>query len=799
MKLTKNEVINEIRRRLDTEYGVNPENATDDQYYRAAAAYLNDIIAQTRAEFNDKCGKQGVKRINYLCMEFLLGRSLKNSLYNLGLTGVFDAALSELGVKLSAIYECEPDAGLGNGGLGRLAACFMDSMASLGYAATGYSILYEYGIFRQKLVDGWQTELPDDWLPGGEVWLTPRPDEQVEVRFDGTVNDYWDEQGYRHQNYTGYHSVLAVPHDLMMVGNGGKGVAVLRLWSAVAKGFDMKAFNNGDFMSAMQQSGMAEVISKVLYPSDNLPEGKSLRLRQQYFLVSASLQDIVKKHISERHPVDALPEKAAIHINDTHPALAIPELMRILMDDCGYGWDTAMSITERTVAYTNHTVMGEALETWPEDLFRQRLPRMHQIVTEINRRYCAKLWAEKPDFDRVSRMAIISHGQVRMANLCCAVCHSVNGVSKLHTAILRDSLFKDFYQDHPERFRNVTNGIAYRRWLCQANPRLTGLISDLIGDGFKTDAHRLTDLAPYARDEGVLKRLYDIKRANKLDFSNLAAKSGLRPLNPDSIFDVQVKRLHEYKRQHMNALHVLSRYIWIKEHPNEDVTPQTFLFGAKAAPGYQTAKEIICLISAISRLCEFDPAVRDKLRVVFLEDYRVTMAEALMPAADVSEQISLAGTEASGTGNMKLMLNGAVTIGTMDGANVEIYQAVGAENILIFGMNAEEAAAKRTDYNPAELVKNDPELRALTDILKKGICDCTFSNLYDNLVNRDPYMVLADFAAYKEAQARMRAVYDDRMRFMRMSLMNIAKAGRFSSDRSIERYAADIWGAKPIK
>ncbi len=799
MKLTKNEIVNEIKRRLDTEYGVNPKTATDDQYYRAAAAYLNDIIAQNRAEFNEKCSKQGVKRINYLCMEFLLGRSLKNSLYNLGLTEVFDAALSELGVKLSAIYEREPDAGLGNGGLGRLAACFMDSLASLGYAATGYSILYEYGIFRQKLVDGWQTELPDDWLPGGEVWLLPRPDEQVEVRFDGSVNDYWDEQGYRHQNYTGYNSVLAVPHDLMMVGNQGKGVAVLRLWSAVAKGFDMQAFNSGDFMSAMQQNSMAEVISKVLYPSDNLPEGKSLRLRQQYFLVSASLQDIIKKHISEGHPIDALPEKAAIHINDTHPALAIPELMRILMDDCGYGWDTAMSITERTIAYTNHTVMSEALETWPEDLFRQRLPRMYQIVTEINRRYCAKLWAEKPDFERVSRMSIISYGQVRMANLCCAVCHSVNGVSKLHTQILRDHLFKDFYQDHPEQFKNVTNGIAYRRWLCQANPRLTDMISDLIGESFKTDAKRLSDLTPYARDEKVLNRLYDIKRANKLEFSNLVAKSGLRPLNPDSIFDVQVKRLHEYKRQHMNALHILSRYIWIKEHPNEDVIPQTFLFGAKAAPSYQTAKEIICLISAISRLCELDPAVRDKLRVVFLEDYRVTMAEALMPAADISEQISLAGTEASGTGNMKLMLNGAVTIGTMDGANVEIYSSVGAENILIFGMNTEEAVARKKDYQPAQLVKNDPELKILTDVLKKGICDCTFANIYDNLVNHDPYMVLADFASYKDAQAQMRTIYDDRMRFMQMSLMNIAKAGRFSSDRSIERYAADIWGAKPIK
>jgi len=520
-------------------------------------------------------------------------------------------------------------------------------------------------------------------------------------------------------------------------------------------------------MSAMQQSSMAEVISKVLYPSDNMPEGKSLRLRQQYFLVSASLQDIVKKHMAEGFPVDALPEKVAIHINDTHPALAIPELMRILMDDCGYGWDTAMSIAERTIAYTNHTVMSEALECWPEDLFRQRLPRIYQIVSEINRRYCAKLWAEKPDFDRVSRMSIVSYGQVRMANLCCAVCHSVNGVSKLHTEILRDHLFKDFYEDHPEQFKNVTNGIAYRRWLCQSNPRLTNLISELIGDSFKTDAHRLTDLSTYTRDENVLTRLYDIKRENKLEFSNLVAKSGMRPLNPDSIFDVQVKRLHEYKRQHMNALHILSRYLWIKEHPDEDVIPQTFLFGAKAAPGYQMAKEIISLISAISRLCELDPAVRDKLRVVFLEDYRVTLAEALMPAADISEQISLAGTEASGTGNMKLMINGAVTLGTMDGANVEIYEAVGEENIIIFGMNADEAAARKKDYKPAELVKNDLELKTLTDILKKGVCDCPFPGIYDNLVNYDPYMVLADFAAYKDAHPdvhdlqRSNAVYAD--------------------------------------
>lgn len=797
-KVTKEFIKNEITQRLDARLGSGADAATNEQYYRAAAELVVHIITQKRADFNARCleAKTNAKSVNYLCMEFLMGRSLKNSLFSLGIEGEFAAALSDMGVTADEVFDCEPDAGLGNGGLGRLAACYLDSLAALGYNATGYSILYEYGIFRQKLVEGWQTELPDNWLPGGEVWLQARPDEAVEVRFDGQVNDYWDENGFHVINHVGYTAVSALPYDMMVAGDGG--VATLRLWSARQKQFDMDSFNSGDFLSALQQNSMAEVISKVLYPADNHLEGKSLRLRQQYFLVAASVQDIVRKHVTAKHPIASLPDRAAIHINDTHPALAIPELMRILMDECGYGWEVAASITGRTVAYTNHTVMSEALETWPVELFKQRLPRIYQIVREIATRQENALRAEGVPATRIARMAVIHQGQIRMANLCCAVCHSVNGVSRLHTDILRRDVFSDFYSYSPEKFRSVTNGITFRRWLCQSNPRLSSLCDELIGDGYKKDAAQLAALSAFSRDTSVLERILAVKHQNKTDFSNVLARQGIRPPDPSSVFDVQVKRLHEYKRQLLNALHILSRYMDIKDGSAPSGRPQTFIFGAKAAPGYYMAKEIIRLISHISSLIEADPAVKDLIRVVFLEDYRVTVAEKLMPAADISEQISLAGTEASGTGNMKLMLNGAVTLGTMDGATVEIYDAVGADNIFIFGMDAQTAAARRPEYRPAALYESNAEIKRLIDTLKRGICGRSFTEIADNLCNTDQYMVLAELAAYKEAQARMRTVYDDRMRFGAMSLENTAKAGIFSSDRAIAQYAAEIWGAAPV-
>lgn len=798
-KLTVKEVSAEIEKRLTNEYGVTAEAATDEQFYRASASFITDIISQVKTEFNEKCAAARIKRVNYLSMEFLPGRSLRNSLFNLGLTEVFEEALSSLGVKLSSLCELEPDAALGNGGLGRLAACFLDTMASKGYLATGYSILYEFGIFRQKLEDGWQTELPDSWLPGGAVWLTPRPDEKTEVHFGGRVDDYWDSDGYHRVNHTGYYTVNAVPVDLMMAGYGGKGAAVLRLWKAQAADFDMLKFSSGDFYTAIRESTAAEVISKALYPYDNNAEGKSLRLRQQYFLVSASVQDIIRKHTSEGYSISRLPEQNAIHINDTHPALAVPELMRVLMDECGYGWDTAWDITRRTVSYTNHTVMNEALERWPESLFAEKIPRIRQIVAEIDRRYRAELAAEGAGSDMIERMAVIGGGQIRMANLCCAASHCVNGVSKLHTGILRDRLFADLNALHPEKLRNVTNGITYRRWLCQADPGLSSLISELIGDGFRTDAGRLEGLRAFAGDAGVLERLGRIKRENKVSFSNFASAAGAAPLDPDSIFDVQIKRLHEYKRQHLNALHILSRYLYLKDHPGEDCRPQTFIFGAKAAPGYFMAKQIISLVCAISKLIDSDPAVRGRLRVLFVEDYRVTAAEALMPAAEISEQISLAGTEASGTGNMKLMLNGAVTLGTMDGANIEICEAVGPENMIIFGMNAREAELRRPGYRPQQLLGEDPELAGLVKMLRTGICGKRFTEIADSLERADHYMALADFASYKDAQARMRAAYADRTRFLRMSLLNTAASGRFSSDRAVREYAENIWNAEPLK
>ena len=669
--------------------GVTPEEATDEQYYKAIALIVRDMMSEGRAAFSEEAAKAGTKKIYYLCMEFLMGRSLKNNLYNLNLTEVFDSVLADYGVKLENLYDCEPDAGLGNGGLGRLAACNLDGLATQGYPARGYSILYEAGIFKQKLVDGWQTELPDFWLPGGEVWLVPHEESAIEVRFEGDVMDSWDNQ-FHHVELVNYKPVQAVPYDMYVSGKDGKGISVLRLWQAKAPALDMSLFNQGDYMRAMEQNAMAEVISKVLYPADNHPEGKSLRLRQQYFLVSASIQDIVHRHLRVFGTMDNFAEKVAVHLNDTHPTLAVPELMRILLDECGYGWDDAWNIVTSAVAYTNHTVMKEALECWPEDLYKRLMPRIWQITKEIDNRFRNYVWQATNNADQVERMAIMSNGVVRMANLCVASSHSVNGVSALHSEILKDTVFHDFYTLTPNKFKNVTNGIAHRRWLCQSNPELDKLLKELIGDGFVYRADELLKLRDYKEDKTVLAELERIKTHNKERFAEQVFKNTGVKLDPTSIFDVQVKRLHEYKRQHLNALNILTEYLAIKENPNADYAPHTYIFGAKAASGYFMAKKIISFICALGDMINNDPDVRGRLKVVYCEDYNVTMAENLMPAADISEQISLAGTEASGTGNMKLMINGAVTLGTMDGANVEIFDAVVADNIFIFGMSSPE-------------------------------------------------------------------------------------------------------------
>lgn len=797
-KMTVSQAKKAISDKLSHFFGVDTKTATDEQYYKAVAMIIRDRLSQMNSDFRQEAKGQDSKEIYYLCMEFLMGRSLKNNLYNLDLTDTFKKALESFDVNLDKLYEKEPDAGLGNGGLGRLAACYLDGLATNGFQSMGYSIRYEAGIFKQKLVDGWQTELPDFWLPGGEVWLVPREERSVEVKFEGWVDESWDGD-FHHVEYKDCNTVTAVPYDMYVSGKG-KGVSRLRLWAARKPELDMGLFNSGSYIKAMEQSAMAEAISKVLYPADNTPEGKSLRLRQQYFLVSASIQDIIQRHLTRYGTLDNLPDKVAIHINDTHPTMAIPELMRIMLDECGYDWDSAWSIVTRTVAYTNHTVMKEALECWSEDLYKRLLPRIYAITKEIDNRFRAYVWGATGDADKVERMAIVSGGVVRMANLCVAGSHCVNGVSALHSEILKDTVFHDFYTITPEKFTNVTNGIAFRRWICQVNPELTSFITELIGDGFITKSDELIKLRDYKDDKQVLERLNSIKLANKEKFAAVVKKRNGIELDPTSIFDVQVKRLHEYKRQQLNVLNIIAEYQMLKANPNMEFQPRTYIFASKAAPGYFMAKKIIELIDALSKVVNNDPDIKGRIKVVFMEDYNVSLAEMLMPAADISEQISLAGTEASGTGNMKLMLNGAITLGTLDGANVEIHDAVGDDNIFIFGLKTPEVMElQKKGYNPMEYMYNNDTLKSAIEFIQAGVNGKSFGEISSSLMNVDQYMALADFADYQKAQKLSADAYQDKERFARMSLMNISGAGVFSADRSIMDYANKIWHTQPVK
>lgn len=790
----------EIEEKLSHHFSVEPSDATHEQMYTALALTLRDRMRARRVEFIRRADEQKAKQVYYMSMEFLVGRSLKNALYNLNLLDDTEAIMKTYGIKLDTLLALEPDAGLGNGGLGRLAACFLDALASSGVPAIGYSLLYEYGIFRQKLIDGWQTELPDRWLPRGKCWLLPRPERAQRVVFGGHVDEWWDDNGHHHVNHVDGTVIIAEPYDLMCAGKDGEGVSTLRLWRATANDMDMHLFNQGEYMRAMEKRAMAEVITQVLYPADNHREGKSLRLSQQYFLASASMQDLVRRHLEKHGTLDSLPDLAAVHINDTHPTLAIPELMRILIDECGYGWEKAYDIVSRTFAYTNHTVMAEALECWPEDLFRERLPRIYTIVRELHRRHLAAMTeATHGDAQKESEMAIIRYGVIRMANLCVAVCHKINGVSALHSELVKRTVFPTAYEIMPDKFTNVTNGIAHRRWLCQANPTLSAWIHHKIGDGFIYDASELARLTPYAEDAAALEEFAAIKRHNKERFARFVASQTGQTLNVDSLFDVQVKRLHEYKRQHLNAMHILHTYLALKDNPSADFTPRTYIFGAKAAPSYTLAKEIIRFICGLRDIIERDKAVRDKLKIVYVEDYRVTLAELLMPAADISEQISLAGTEASGTGNMKLMMNGALTLGTLDGANVEICDAVGEENMFLFGMRTNEVEQlRRAGYDPRALYKKNPALRRVVDAMTRGFGGEGFSDLTTALLTADTYMALADFDDYCRAQRESADLYRRRDEWARRALLNTAASGIFSADRAIADYNERIWHAKPV-
>ncbi|MBQ4135628.1 MAG: glycogen/starch/alpha-glucan phosphorylase [Clostridia bacterium] len=802
--LTKAQVKENIETKLSRYFGCSPDEASKDQMYKAVSMTIRDMLSSKRNDFKHAVNAVGSKRVYYMCMEFLLGRSLKTNLCNLGLDKTYADALKEYGIALDELYTCEPDAGLGNGGLGRLAACFMDSLASLDYPATGFSICYEYGFFKQMIVDGMQVELPDVWLPGGEVWLVPRTDRVYQVKMGGRVREEWRD-GHMEVIYDNAECIEAVPYDMMISGGDSSAVSQLRLWKARdIRNFNMSLFTQGQYARAVEESTNAETISKVLYPSDNHIEGKLLRLSQQYFMVSASCQSIIRDHMAVYGRIDNLADKVAIHINDTHPALCIPELMRILVDEYFMDWDDAWKMVTEICSYTNHTVMPEALETWNEDLFRLKLPRIYSIVKEINERFCREAWNVFPgNWNKISKMSVIGYGQVRMANLCVIGSHCINGVSKLHSDILVKSIFHDFYAMYPERFCNVTNGIAHRRWLCYSNPELAGLLDETIGTGYRHNPIELNNFAKYADDAAVLERVRAIKHNNKINFANMIHKKTGKVIDTHSMFDVQIKRLHEYKRQLLNVLNIIGLYLDIKDNPNADVQPITFLFGAKAASGYYHAKRIINLIYCLGKEIENDPIARQKLAVVFLEDYNVSLAEALVPAAEISEQISMAGKEASGTGCMKLMMNGAMTIGTLDGANVEMLAEAGKDNMYIFGLtSAEVDDLWLRGYNAQEYYIANPKLQRIVNALTVGFAGESFADIANYLTTgpgiADPYLCLADFESYRTTHAKAVNDYADKAKWNKMSLMNIAASGFFAADRSIKEYAENIWNIKPL-
>ena len=801
---TKAQLTEMIVGKLQRNFGRTVEEATDAHMFKACALVLRDIMSRHQMETVNKVWEEKQRQVHYLSLEFLMGRSLEKNAYNLGLLEPLSEALEDMGFAAGDLFESEPDAGLGNGGLGRLAACYLDSMTTQEIPATGYSICYELGLFKQKIVDGKQVELPDNWMGLGDAWLISKMDETEEVRFGGQIVDHWDEDGNNHPEHVGYTSVLAVPRDMEIAGYKTRHTNTLRLWDAKSPApVDMSLYSRGEYLKAVEQQAMAEVIAKVIYPADDHYEGKSLRLKQQYFFVSATVQSIVRKHRAQYGTLRNFHEKHAIQINDTHPTLVIPELMRILMDEEGYSWEDAWHIVTNTVCYTNHTILAEALERWPQDLIAKLLPRIWIILQEIAARYQTQLEERYPgDEGKIAYMAIIWGGEVRMANLCVAACQAVNGVSALHSDILKRDVFHDAYVREPNKFKNVTNGIDHRRWLAQVNPKLDSLIQEVTGSGdYLLHPEAIRGFEKAVDDKTVLAQLEAIKAENKKRFAAYVARESGVILNTDAIFDVQVKRLHEYKRQLLNVLHIVHLYNQLRDNPNMEFTPQTFLFGAKAAPGYHVAKKIIQLINSLSAQINNDPICKDKLQVVFLENYRVSVAEKLMPASEISEQISTAGKEASGTGNMKFMMNGALTIGTLDGANVEMHQQLGNENIFLFGLTTPEVASlKREGYHPMDYYLSNQNLKRVLDQISNGFSDgVSYNDLADRLIHNDEYLLLADFDSYCQAHKRSIETYADREQWNRMSLINVARSGIFAADRSIADYAHDIWNVPTRK
>lgn len=789
----------DVKKYLETKFGNSIEEANERQLYQTLMVVTRDTLSSMRYEYNKKLKESAQKQAYYMSMEFLVGRTLRNNLFNLGLEEEVKELLKNYNIELEKIYNIEPDPGLGNGGLGRLASCYMDGWTSQDYPVTGFSILYEFGIFKQVIQDGWQHEYPDNWLEYGAYGLVHRNDEDIEIKFYGKTVEEWTSNGLK-VNYQGYTSIIAEPYDLMISGYRTDSVNVLRLWKAKANtNFNMKLFERGEYAKSMEADAIATSISKLLYPADDNDNGKALRIKQQYFFTSASLQQITKNHFKTYNILDNFADKVVIHINDTHPAMCIPELMRILMDEYSYSWDKAWEITTKTFAYTNHTIMAEALEKWSVTLFEPILPRIYSIIKEINNRFC-QYCCEKGAGADIETMAVIHHGMIRMANLCIVSSYNVNGVSKLHSDILVDDTFKTFNNIYPGRFSNVTNGIAHRRWIGQSNPELTSYLTDLLGVDFLKDLSAIEKLLKYRDDKTVIAELNKIKDIKKMQLAKYIKNTTGINVDNNSIFDIQVKRLHEYKRQLLNALHIIYLYKEIKFNGLRP-QPRTFVFGAKASSGYAMAKNIIKLICSLSDMIEADPLVRNYIKVVFLEDYRVTLAEIIIPAANISEQISQAGKEASGTGNMKFMLNGALTLGTMDGANVEIHGAVGNENIFIFGLTTPEVNGLfAKGYRPYEYYNTIPEIKSTLDFMRTiEINGVNFNNIVDYLINHDPYMCLADFKSYIDKQKEVANIYQDKEKWGKMSLVNISKAGIFSADRATSEYVNNIWKIEKVK
>jgi starch phosphorylase len=805
MGLTKEKFKADFIKKVESERANSIEEASDLDKYYALASLIKDYICENWVKTNTKYISNKEKQVYYFSMEFLIGKLLVNNLINLGIKDTCVHGLKELGIDLEKIKEIERDPGLGNGGLGRLAACFLDSMASIGISGHGCGIRYKYGLFEQKIIDGYQVEFPDKWLQNENVWEIKRTSKAVEVKFGGEVRAI-NEKGRLKFIHENYESILAVPYDTPIVGYENNIVDTLRLWSAEAqkKEFDYSSFSRGEYLKAFEHKHSIESISQVLYPDDSYEEGRILRLKQEYFLVSAGIQSIIRTFKKLEKPIEAFHEYVAIHINDTHPALAIPELMRILMDEEGMAWEEAWKVTTKTMSYTNHTIMAEASEKWNIDMFKALLPRIFMIIKEINERFCRTLWDKgyTNDFDKIAQMAIISYGQIRMAHLAIVGSHSVNGVAKLHTEILKKQEFVDFYNIYPKRFNNKTNGITHRRWLLQCNPELADLITDTIGEIWIALPMKLRRLLRYRNDPGFQEKIYKIKQNNKYRLANIIRDKYAINVDPESIFDIQAKRLHEYKRQKLNLLHIMYLYNRLIENPDLDIVPRTFIFAGKAAPGYYIAKQTIKLINTLAYKINNDKRIKDKLKVVFMENYGVTLAQQIIPGANVSEQLSTTTKEASGTGNMKFMMNGAITIATLDGANVEIKDVVGKENIVIFGLKEKEIFELYSSgtYNSIDLYNDDIRLKTVIDRLINGFFPVKheeFLIIYDSLLkHNDEYFVLKDFDSYVKAQERIDELYREKSKWLEMSIINIGSSGIFSSDRTIYEYASSVWDIK---